>query len=147
MILHADSELSQGWSDGFSKYLSDKSIAWYVRLRFSNPTLIAYITFPWANIRSSYLGLPYGDQGLLISTELLNSVNGYSCIPLMEDVEMAGRLKGHLEMLPLVLRTDAQRYEKNGWLIQGAQNIWRLMRFMRGFSPDTLAKDYNEPEL
>ena len=147
LILHADAELSKGWSDGFGKYLSDESIARYFRLRFSNPTLVARVTGAWANVRSYYLGLPYGDQGLLISMELLNSVNGYSSISLMEDIEMAGRLKGRLEMLPLALLTDAQRYEKNGWLLQGVQNIWRLMRYTLGVSPETLAKDYEDPKL
>ena len=65
----------------------------------------------------------------------------------MEDVQMALRLKGRLKKLPLVLLTDAQRYEKNGWLIQGAKNIWRLTRYMLGVSPEILAKDYHDLEL
>ena len=147
LILHADSELLHGWSDGFGKYLSDNSIAWYFRLRFSSPALMARVTGVWANVRSSYFGAPYGDQGLLISNELLNSVNGYSRIALMEDLEMARRLKGSLAMLPLTLLTDAQRYEKKGWVIQGAQNIWRVVRYMFGVSPDTLAKGYQDRKL
>jgi hypothetical protein len=147
LILHADAELSPGWSNEFSKYLLNKSIAWHFRLRFSSPVLMSRLTSTWANIRSSYFGLPYGDQGLLISKELLNSVNGYSHIALMEDVDMSLRLKGRLKTLPLVLLTDAQRYEKNGWLIQGAKNIWRLTRYMLGVSPEILAKDYQDLEL
>ena len=147
LILHADAELSQGWSDGFGKYLSDKSIAWYFRLRFSSPALMARVTSAWANVRATYLGLPYGDQGLLISIELLNSVNGYCPIALMEDVAMAIRLKGRLKILPLVLLTDALRYDNNGWFTQGSQNIWRLIRYMLGVSPDILTKGYNDPKL
>ena len=147
LILHADVELSPGWSDEFGKYLTDKSVAWHFRLKFCSPAFMARVTEAWANIRSSYFGLPYGDQGLLISKETLKLLNGYSRIPLMEDVEMAIRLKGRLKKLPLVLVTDAQRYEDNGWFIQGAGNIWRLMRYMLGASPDALAKGYNEPKL
>jgi len=147
LILHADTELSSGWSDGFTKYLSDKTKAWYFRLRFSSPAFMARVTGSWANVRSFYFGLPYGDQGLLISTELLRSVNGYSRIALMEDVDMAIRLKGSLKALPLVARTGAQRYENNGWLRQGAQNIWRLIRYILGTSPETLVKGYHDPKL
>lgn len=147
LILHADVQLSDGWSYDFGKYLTNKSLAWHFRLKFCSSTFMARVTGAWANARSFYFGLPYGDQGLLISKEILNFLDGYSRFPLMEDVDMAIRLKGRLKTLPLFLKVDAQRYEDNGWIVQGASNIWRLIRYMWGVSPEILAKEYNNPKF
>ena len=42
--------------------------------------------------RCRRLGLPYGDQGLLIPRALLDAVGGVRPLPLMEDVDLARRL-------------------------------------------------------
>ena len=104
-----------------------------------------HLTGAWANILSSYFGLPYGDQGLFISKEILKILNGYLRFPLMEDVDMATRLKGLLKTLPLFLLANAQLYEDNGWIAQVNSNIWRLIRYRFGVSPEILAKGYNVP--
>lgn len=40
--------------------------------------------------RVRWLGLPYGDQGLLIHRDALDRVGGYAPLPLMEDVDLGG---------------------------------------------------------
>ena len=43
-------------------------------------------------LRCLALGLPYGDQGLLIPRRLYDEVGGYRELPLMEDVDLVRRL-------------------------------------------------------
>ena len=39
-------------------------------------------------LRFIFFSLPYGDQGLLIHSNLYESIGGYRSIPLMEDVDI-----------------------------------------------------------
>ncbi|MGB1829443.1 MAG: glycosyltransferase, partial [Paracoccaceae bacterium] len=67
LILHADSVLGSGWSEGFERYLEDPATAWYFTLKFNSDHPMARLTAGWANRRARLLGLPYGDQGLLVN--------------------------------------------------------------------------------
>ena len=145
LILHADSVLGSGWSEGFERYLEDPAIAWYFTLKFNSDHPMARLTEGWANRRARLLGLPYGDQGLLVNRTTLASLGGYVDLPLMEDVATVQKLKGRLSPLPIPLTTSATRYEREGWLRQGAKNIWRLLRYFFGASPSQLAQEYDQP--
>ncbi|MFO1248999.1 MAG: glycosyltransferase [Alphaproteobacteria bacterium] len=45
-----------------------------------------------ANLRTSLLALPYGDQGLLIPKRLYQKIGGYRALADMEDADMARRI-------------------------------------------------------
>jgi hypothetical protein len=102
------------------------------------PTLFA----GWANLRSRVFGLPYGDQGLLLTRSLYDSVGGYSDQPLMEDVAIVRALRGRLRALPIRALTSAARYEQQGWLRRGARNLWTLTRYFGGADLKRLAEAY-----
>ena len=103
---------------------------------------MARVTEGWANLRSMVLGLPYGDQGLLVSQQQLVNIGGYPDQPLMEDVAIALKLKQHMRMLPLTILTSAAGYEQKGWILRGTQNLILLFRYLRGASPAELRKSY-----
>ena len=95
LVIHADSVVGEGWIEAVRDHMRaypDK--AGYFRLRFDSDHRMAGIVAGWANLRSKLLGLPYGDQGLLIPRTLYDRVGGYDQIPLMEDVALARRLRG-----------------------------------------------------
>ena len=75
---------------------------------------MARMTSIWANQRTRWFGLPYGDQGLLVSCDLLCSVGGYVELPIMEDVAVVQRLKRRLNPFPLTLTSSAMGYERPG---------------------------------
>lgn len=90
------------------------------------------------------MGLPYGDQGLLISRTLYDEVGGYADVPLMEDVMLVRRIgKRRLSFLSAEARTSAAKYERDGWHKRSWQNAWLLTRFLLGASPEKLAKHYS----
>ena len=99
----------------------------------------------WANLRSRGLGLPYGDQGLLIHRQIYDAAGGYRDMALMEDVALARALRGQLRGLDHDAVTSASKYQKQGWLRRGARNLWTLARYGAGVSPDRLAQAYRRP--
>ena len=143
LIVHADTQLSAGWSDVVAPHLKLAS-AGYFRLRFAAGGVPAKLVAGWANLRSTLFGLPYGDQGLLISRALYDGVGGYHDMPLMEDVALARTLKGRLTALDGFAVTSAEKYEKGGWFRRGARNLWTLFRYFAGVPVDQLAASYRK---
>jgi len=70
------------------------------------------------------------------------TVGGYPDQPLMEDVALARRLRGRLRRLDAVAVTSAAKYRRQGWLRRGARNLWTLLRYALGTSPEYLAQVY-----
>ena len=144
LVLHADTQLPPNWPLLVLDHIRTRpEYAAYFGLRFSSHHPMALVTATWANLRSRVFGLPYGDQGLLVSRDLYDICGGYLEIPLMEDVEIARKLRGRLRALPDHITTSADRYQTRGWLRQGSRNIFALMRYLMGASPEALAKRYN----
>lgn len=143
LFLHADTHLAPGWSDAVLDHMNqapDK--AGYFRLAFRSEARAARIVAGWANWRARVLGLPYGDQGLLIPRALYDATGGYPDQPLMEDVAMARALNGRLVELPAEARTSPARYETEGWLRRGRRNLTTLCRYWLGADPRRLARRY-----
>ncbi|MEC7942630.1 MAG: glycosyl transferase family 2, partial [Pseudomonadota bacterium] len=93
--------------------------------------------------RSRVLGLPYGDQGLLISREFYFSLGGYREMPLMEDVDIVRRIgRKHIIFLDAMAVTSAKRYRQDGWWGRPIRNIFCLTMFLLGASPRILGKIY-----
>lgn len=141
LVLHADTILAKGWAKEVQAHLSNDQAAWF-QLAFDGGGVPALLVAGWANLRSRFLGLPYGDQGLLIPRTLYRSVGGYPDQPLMEDVALARKLKGRLTGLPATAITSAEKYRRQGWLRRGARNLWTLGRYFAGTSPEMLAQSY-----
>ncbi|HHB81763.1 MAG TPA: glycosyltransferase [Aliiroseovarius sp.] len=142
LILHADSALQPGWAGAVLAALSTPEMAGYFRLSFRARGPGARLVAGWANFRARRLGLPFGDQGLLISRALLERVGGYPSLELMEDVAIARALSGRLVALDAALCTGAERYTAEGWLRRGARNITLQIRFLLGADPAALARSY-----
>ena len=143
LILHADTHLSDGWAQAVRSHMAghpDKA-GWF-RLRFRANGFAPRLVAACANFRSRLLGLPYGDQGLLVARETLDDVGGVPDIPLMEDVALAHRLKGRLRPLDAIAFTSAERYEAEGWLRRSTGNLGTLMRYLLGASPAELVARY-----
>ncbi len=144
LFLHADTWLAEGWAKAVAAHMQGfPDHAGWFRLRFRAKGAAPRIVAAWANLRSR-LGLPYGDQGLLIRHDLYRRVGGYPEIALMEDVALARRLRGRLRALAGTALTDAVRYERAGWLRQSLRNGWRLVRFLAGVPAERLARGYRE---
>ena len=140
LVLHADTVLSEGWGNAAAQHLQTGDAGWF-SLQFDGGGVKGKLVAFWANLRSR-LGLPYGDQGLLVSRTLYDVVGGYRDIPLMEDVALARALKGRLRRIDATAITSAVRYQKQGWLKRGGRNLITLLQYFAGVDPETLAGRY-----
>jgi rSAM/selenodomain-associated transferase 2 len=146
MFLHADTILEPGWSDSVKAFVTaegSSSHAGYFRFQLNDRN-------PWARWleklvarRSNILGLPYGDQGLLLNRSLYKNVGGFCRIPLMEDVDMVRRIgRKNLVALDGIAVTSADRYRKGGYLLRMIKNSFCLSLYFLGASPKFIAKVY-----
>jgi len=142
LILHADTVLEKGWAEAVAAHLESSTDAGWFRLAFDAKGLAPMLVAGWANLRSHF-GLPYGDQGLLVPRDLYLEVGGYSDQPLMEDVDLARRLRGRLQALDAKAVTSASKYRRDGWLRRGARNLWTLLRYAAGTPAERLVQSYN----
>ena len=95
-------------------------------------------------LREGMYGLVYGDQGLLVSRALYESVGGYEHWPVMEDVGLFDRLKraGNARRLSAPLVTSPRRYEERGRWSQWLSNVMLITLFRLGADPKRLARSY-----
>ncbi len=77
---------------------------------------------------------------MLLPSKLYDRVGGYPTQPLMEDVAIVRALRGHLAGIDAVAVTCAGRFQRQGWLRRGTKNLWTLMRYFSGTSPEQLAQ-------
>lgn len=127
----------------FTSRKTNAGKAGYFRLRFDTSASQARRVERLATLRCRLLGLPYGDQGLLISRALYEYLDGFKPLPLMEDVELVRRI-GSKNLVPLDTEalTSAARYERDGWLRRPLRNLCCLSLYFLGVSPGTLQRLY-----
>lgn len=146
LFLHADSRPQPGWAAAVESFLRDPGSAGkaaYFRLRFDSEAAGARRVERLANWRARRLGLPYGDQGLLLSRALYRAVGGHPPWPLMEDVALVRRLgRRRLVGLSATLLTSAARYRRDGWWGRPLRNLLRLALYFLGVPPERLARRY-----
>jgi hypothetical protein len=84
-------------------------------------------------LRARLLGLPYGDQGLLIHRAFYDALGGYRLLPLMEDVDLVRRIgRARLTFFETEAVTSAARYRREGYTIRAGRNLICLMLFLVG---------------
>src|SRR5262245_20344422 len=117
LFLHADTALDPGWRDAATRHMAAApGRAGHFRLALDDPHPAARRIERLARWRCRWLALPYGDQGLLIARRLYDEVGGFRPLPLMEDVDLVGRLgRARLAALDAASLTSAQRYRRDGW--------------------------------
>jgi len=146
LFLHADTVLGAGWNAVVRSFTSRKANAGkagYFHLRFDTSDPRARRVEKLAALRCRLLGLPYGDQGLLISRALYEYLEGFKPLPLMEDVDLVRRIGAkNLVALDAEAVTSAVRYERDGWLGRPLRNLGCLGLYFLGVSPRALQRLY-----
>lgn len=145
VFCHADTLLPSGWLESVQKVLARPNViggAFQVTLfperfimvkifnRINSPTLWLIMT---------------GDNCQFMNREVFISLGGYLQIPLMEDIEMARRLRkaGWLARSPLRVTTSARRFEERGWIRQYLLNIYNTIRYAYlGVSAEKISASY-----
>lgn len=139
LFLHADTVLQPGWEREAQMFMNavdvGKKPAAAAAFRFglddlgTGPRVLEH----FVRLRCALFRLPYGDQGLLMPRMLYAEIGGYSPTPLMEDVDIARKLKRRrIVMLQTRAVTGARRYKHKGYLRRSARNLTCLtLYFLR----------------
>jgi rSAM/selenodomain-associated transferase 2 len=99
-----------------------------------------------ADLRSRVTRLPYGDQAVFVRRDVFERVGGFPDQPLMEDVELARRLRrvGTIRTVPGVVRVSGRRFLANPIRALVAMRVFPLL-YRLGVSPARLARLYGDP--
>lgn len=146
LFLHADTALSPSWRAEVGNFIAmpgNRGRAAAFRFRLDSKTPQARRIERLVAWRCRRLGLPYGDQGLLISRRLYEECGGYDAVPLMEDVALVRRIgRRRLHMFDAAATTSAARYERDGWWRRPARNLICLGLYMIDVPPRFIARLY-----
>ena len=146
LFLHADTILGSQWREVVQSFMSDpENIVRAAVFRFAldDPSPQARRIEKLANWRTNVLGLPYGDQALLIARDHYDVLGGYRPMPLMEDVDIVRRIgMQNLTALDATAVTSAERYRNDGWWARPLRNMLCLALYLLGVPPRILDKVY-----
>lgn len=147
LFLHADTQLSSGWEREAAPFLKDETRAGVFTLKFASRRLAARVVEAGAMLRTRLFAAPYGDQGLLVSRPLYDSVGGISEKPLFEDVDFIDRLiakhgRRALHVFRAEAVTSPARYEREGYGARVLRNAACLAMYRFGVSPAKIAEFY-----
>jgi rSAM/selenodomain-associated transferase 2 len=146
LALHADTRPGAGWQEavaGFIAHPEAAKQAGYFRFTLDDAAPEARRLEAMVAWRCRWLGLPYGDQGLLIAREFYQSLGGYQAIPLMEDVALIRRIgRKSFVALPADFITSAEKWRRDGWYARSARNLFCLSLWFAGVAPDRIARLY-----
>ena len=144
LFLHADTRLAPGWRAAADRHMANNPAkAACFRLRLDAPQWQARAIEAAVALRVRLLGLPYGDQGLLVSRALYDAVGGYRPLPLMEDVDLVRRIgRARLARHGVDAVTSAERWRRDGWLRRSARNLLCLALYGAGVAPQRIVRLY-----
>lgn len=151
LFLHADTALQPGWDEEVEILLERLDKRGPKGRNFAAVFTFALDDFSaWARMlegivawRCRLFGLPYGDQGLLISRKLYDELGGYRPLQIMEDVDLVRRIgRRRLVFLRTPAVTSPERYLSDGYLARSSRNAFCLMLYYLGINPDRIARIY-----
>ncbi len=128
LFLHADTKLPRGAVAAIEESLADPAVmGGRFRLRLDQPGWPYRVIARGVNTRDRLFRGFTGDQAIFIRTGVFKELGGYSDMPLLEDLDLAGRMcrAGKVVRLPLYAVTSARRWQKNG-LIRTVLLMWAL---------------------
>ncbi|MBS0252319.1 MAG: TIGR04283 family arsenosugar biosynthesis glycosyltransferase [Proteobacteria bacterium] len=129
LFLNADTVLEDGWERSAMSFMrrvefDDRSMAaGAFTFRLDDQGLAPRLLELVVRLRCKFLGVPFGDQGLLIPRRLFDDVGGYRNLPIMEDLDLARRIgRRRIAMLDANAVTSAERYRRDGYLSRSFRN-------------------------
>jgi len=132
IFLHGDTTLPPGAGSAACDALAGDAIFGGFHLRFAERSLRLRIAAAMVNLRTSLTRCPWGDQAQFIRRDTFFEAGAFLPIPLMEDYELAIRMKrrGRTRVLTLPVTTSGRRFLERGVLATAFLN-WRIVALYR----------------
>ena len=149
LFLHCDTKLASGFVEQVRDALNQPGVsAGAFQLSIDGKDFGLRVIEWLANFRSKVFQMPYGDQGIFVTTNMFFSVGAFPPQPIMEDFELLRKLKkkGTVKILPLHATTSARRWQRLGILKTTAINQAIIIGYLFGVSPEKLAGWYRKKQ-
>ncbi|MBF2057894.1 MAG: TIGR04283 family arsenosugar biosynthesis glycosyltransferase [Cyanobacterium sp. T60_A2020_053] len=147
LFLHGDSILPTNFDQEIITTLdTNKVIAGAFKLNINNQNnLLKFISF-LVQIRSQYLSLPYGDQGIFLKKQTFQDIGMFKNMPIMEDFDLVKRLqkKGIIKMAEGAVITSDRRWKKLGIFKTTLINQLMILGYYLKIDINLLAKIYRK---
>lgn len=141
IFLHADTRLPEGACRDVVKAIESGASFGGFQLRFGEKGFRLRFAEALINLRTRLTRCPWGDQAQFADRK---AFDGFLEIPIMEDYELAVRMKrrGRTVVLPQKVTTSGRRFLTRG-LFRTSFTNWRIIIAWRfGADPERLAKIY-----
>jgi hypothetical protein len=114
------------------------------RFSLDSPRMRYRLVEAAVRFRCAVLRLPYGDQGLFARRTALGSAGVFGDVPILEDVDLARRLRreGRLAFLPERAVTSPRRWEELGFCRTTLVNGYVMTLDALGWPRERLARIY-----
>lgn len=146
LFVHADTYLECGWRDAVQSFAADpanRAKAATFHFKLDHEAAPARWLEKMVTWRAQSMGLPYGDQGLLMHRDFYWELGGFRSMPIMEDVDLVLRIgRRRLVALPVAARTSANRWHQEGWLWRSSRNLFCLTLYFLRVPPTLIARIY-----
>ncbi len=140
LFLHADTALPDGAGAAIAAVLEHHAAGAF-RIRFDRPRPATELL---VNLRSRALGIVYGDQAIFARRTAFEHVGGFRPIPIMEDRDLAARLRraGGFAIVALAVTTSGRRHRSGGHARTLARSWTIQILYALRVSPERLARLY-----
>ena len=135
IFLHGDTTLPPGAARAAEAALGRAEFGGF-RIAFAEHSWRLRLAASLINLRTRITRAPWGDQAQFVRRGTLLRE-----IPLMEDYELATRMKPRV-VLPLAVTTSGRRFLAKGLLRTAALNWTIILAWRFGIAPETLARWY-----
>lgn len=145
LFLHADTRLPDNFADMILQAMSRKSCnIGAFRLAISDPTPTMRFISGCANLRSSLLQLPYGDQAIFVRKDIFVKLGRFPEVPIMEDYLFIkkAKKKERIVLLEEKVTTSARRWQRLGVWRTTLINQLIILGYLSGISMEKLSLFY-----
>ena len=140
LFLHADTTLPIGAAAAVADALRHGAMFGGFRIRFQEHSWrLRFVAF-MVNLRTRLTRCPWGDQAQFIAKSKFLAGGGFLEIPLMEDYELAVRMKAGSVVLPLTVTTSGRRFLARGVVRTTVTNWIVIVGWRLGVSVDRWAR-------
>lgn len=145
-FLHSDTvlETTNGILATIEKNVLDPSYsAAFFRIKFDSTEFFYRYLAATSTLRARFLGLIFGDQGLVTTRENYEKAGGFESLPLMEDWCLSRRLRkiGKFQLLPYTIQTSSRCFQKGKLRTHLRMHQIKLL-YLFGVSPKKLVERY-----
>jgi hypothetical protein len=149
LFLHADTLLPDGYWTSVLMHLETPGVtAGAFRLQIHGPGRGLRLIEKWANWRSCFFRMPYGDQALFCAAERFRAMGGFVGLPIMEDFEWVRRVgkQGRVWIARSAVLTSDRRWRNLGPLRTTLCNQIIVLGFLLKIPPEKLARLYRREQ-